>query len=354
MSPAPPFACTYSPQLPELLYDLECTIAITTYQAGKVIFLSAVDRHAVIQLPRTFQRAMGLAVEQERLAVATRDEVIVFHNSPELAKTYPRQPGQYDALYIPRLTYYTGQVDMHDLHWGGDKLWAVNTSFSCLVTLSDKYSWVPEWKPHFIDELVSEDRCHLNGMAMQAGRPRYVTALGTGNSLQAWRKTILNGGVLMDAETDGIILHNLPMPHSPLIYKDKLYCLLSATGEFIQVDTNERTYQVLKKVDGFIRGLSIHQDYVFIGISKLRQNSSTFKDLEITGSAQEAGLVIMHLPTCAIVAELKYRSSVDEIYDVTVLSNKRRPGILNTTSDTHRFALAIPGATFWADLNLSK
>jgi hypothetical protein len=40
ISPAPPFTCTYSPNVAELLIQLNCSLAITTFQAGKLIFLS--------------------------------------------------------------------------------------------------------------------------------------------------------------------------------------------------------------------------------------------------------------------------------------------------------------------------
>ncbi|MCB0685857.1 MAG: DUF4915 domain-containing protein, partial [Saprospiraceae bacterium] len=184
-SPLPPFSCTYSANLPELLSQLNCTIAISTYQAGKVVFISAKDEQHLVQLPRTFDRAMGLAINGKRMAVATRDEVIVLTNAPGLGVTYPKNPGIYDAFFVPQLTYFTGLVDIHDLHWGkDDKLWGVNTSFSCLVTMSDQFSWQPTWKPFFIDSMVSEDRCHLNGLAMDKGAPRYVTALGRQNSVQ--------------------------------------------------------------------------------------------------------------------------------------------------------------------------
>ena len=35
-----PFSCQFSPQVPELLLKLNCTIAISTYQAGKLVFIS--------------------------------------------------------------------------------------------------------------------------------------------------------------------------------------------------------------------------------------------------------------------------------------------------------------------------
>ena len=63
--------------------------------------------------------------------------------------------------------------------WGaGDELWVVNTRFSCLCTLDRSASFAPRWRPPFVTALEPTDRCHLNGLGMVDGRPRYVTALG--------------------------------------------------------------------------------------------------------------------------------------------------------------------------------
>ena len=100
-APAAPFTCTYSPNLPELLQQLGCTLALSTFQAGKVIFLSAVDEHRLIQLPRSFRRPMGLATDQHRLAIATQEEVLVLANDARMAPNYPPKPKTYDGLYLP-------------------------------------------------------------------------------------------------------------------------------------------------------------------------------------------------------------------------------------------------------------
>ncbi|MBK6484664.1 MAG: hypothetical protein KBF32_00085 [Chitinophagales bacterium] len=53
-SPVPsfaPFRCTFSPQLPELLLKLNCSIAITTYQAGKLVFISPADENICSAYP---------------------------------------------------------------------------------------------------------------------------------------------------------------------------------------------------------------------------------------------------------------------------------------------------------------
>ena len=87
-----------------------------------------------------------------------------------------------DACFITRSSHYSGMINLHDIAWGNDGLWVVNSSFSCLCTLDPDYSFVPRWQPYFISELMPEDRCHLNGMAVENNMPRYVTARGTGNT----------------------------------------------------------------------------------------------------------------------------------------------------------------------------
>lgn len=349
-----PFSCQYSPQIPELLMRLNCTISISTYQAGKLIFLSAKDENSLVQLPRHFEKLMGIAhdIKNDTLALACKEEVIVFSNSQELAKHYPKSPNKYDALYMPRLTYHTGPLDLHDLSFGenGD-LFGVNTLFSNIVKIDANYNFTPYWTPPFIDKLVSEDRCHLNGMAFVNGKPKYVTAFNNGNTIQSWRENITKSGILMDVESNEIILNGLAMPHSPRVFGNDLYVLLSATGELVKVDPATGKYDVVIKVDGFVRGMSLHKDYLFIGLSKLRENSSTFGKLDFAKSANQAGILVVHLPTGSIAGKISYLSSLDEIYDVHILPDKIRPNILNTKTPDHNTGIMTPEATFWAVTN---
>jgi uncharacterized protein DUF4915 len=83
----PPFGFTYTPEVADLLAQLGCSLAFSTYQAGKVVFLIAPAPGRLNQLPRTFNRPMGLAVSEGRLAVATYRTVEVLANCPSLAPT---------------------------------------------------------------------------------------------------------------------------------------------------------------------------------------------------------------------------------------------------------------------------
>lgn len=344
-----PFSCRYTPNVPELLNKLQISLVISTYQAGKVVFLSPVDDEKIIQLPRTLQKPMGIGIrDNDHLAVACLNEVITFKNSADLARTYPKSPGKYDALYMPRTTFHTGPLDIHDLEWTDKGLFGVNTLFSCVARISDDFNFEPYWMPPFIDKLVSEDRCHLNGMIMNNGLPAWATAFNRGNTMRSWREEVTDGGVLMEIPSGEIMATRLAMPHSPRLYDGRIYVLLSATGGLATVDMANGKVEEITRIKGFVRGMAKHGDFVFIGRSKLRKNSSTFAKLEIAKFSDISGITIVHLPTSAIVGEINYQMSVDEIYDVKVLPGKLRPNLMNTLTDDRNRALHTPQATYWA------
>lgn len=349
----PPFSCQVQGQVADILYQTGISLVLSTYQAGKVLLLSASEDGRLIQLPRTFNRAMGVAIDGDRMAIATKSEVVVLKNSRELAENYPKKRGVYDTMFLPMASYYTGYLDMHDLHFGEDGLYGVNTSFSCITKIDDQFSFRPIWQPPFIDSLISEDRCHLNGLAMVDNLPTYVSALGTGNTERSWRDSITNGGVIMHVPTSEVVVKGLGMPHAPRVYDGALYCLLSANQELVCVDTEKGTYDVVAHIPGFLRGMAKHGDYLFIGTSKIRTNSSSFGKLNIPQESSIAGLQILHLPSAQIVGTVSWLSSVDEIYDVQVLPQSRRPNILNTATGDHVKALLIPDKTYWSNLTES-
>jgi uncharacterized protein (TIGR03032 family) len=352
MTALPPFSLSYTPSLPELLTALDVSLALTTHQAGKLVLVSPAGADRLVQLPRNFTKALALGVDGDRMALATRSEVVVLRNAPSLGASYPKQPRTYDGFYAPRVTHHTGPLDIHGLAWGHqdgrEALWAVATVFSCLATLDASASLVPRWHPPFISRLEPDDRCHLNGMAMDGGAPAFVTALGQGDAARSWRAGLPRGGVLVHVPTREVLLTDLPMPHSPRLYDGRLYALFSATGEVVRIDPERRTFDVIRRLDGFVRGLAFAGDYLFVGLSRLRPTASAFKELEMSHKANQAGVVVLHLGTGAIVGTLEYKSSVDEIFDLAVLPGLRRPGVLGTHDETHQSAVVTPEKTYWA------
>ena len=343
----PPFACSFTPEVPDILHRLGCTLALTTYQAGKVIFMSPGEDN-LVQLARNFRRPMGLVVDEGRMAVATQHEVVVFEDAPALARTYPPKPDTYDALYLPRVRYHTGPLDLHDLAWDdAGRLWAVNTLFSCLSYVDGRSSFTAAWRPPFVRALAPEDRCHLNGLAMADGQPRYVTALGATDAPKAWRHDRLGGGVVVDVATGEVVVHGLAMSHSPRVIEGELYLLAAASGEVLQADPRNGSITVVNRVPGFARGLARYGDYLFVGISKIRKRH-VFGDLPVAQRTPRPGVVLLHLPSGRIAGMVQYHTACEEIYDVQVLPGVVRPNVVGVHSPLLAQAIHTPEGGYWA------
>jgi uncharacterized protein (TIGR03032 family) len=72
--------------------------------------------------------------------------------------------------------------------------------------VSDRHSCEPLWKTGFISQYIHENRCHLNGLAMVAGEAKYVTASSQSDVVDGWRDRRQNGGIVIDIESNDIIL----------------------------------------------------------------------------------------------------------------------------------------------------
>lgn len=343
----PPLTCSYTPGFSNVLHQLKSSIAISTYQAGKVIFISAKNERELIQFPRTFAKAMGIALHNNRLAVASKDRVTTYQNVPGNPHNYPKRPKTYDALFLPRSIYFTGELDIHDLQFTSRGLMAVNTRFSCISIINDQQSFIEVWRPSFITELKPGDCCHLNGMILQNEELLYATALGATNDDRGWRPNKAKGGVLIDARSQALVLQDLPMPHSPRLYREGLFVLLSATGELVRVDIANGKYEVVHRFNGFVRGMDRIGDVLFVGLSKLRTTSKAFGDLPIAAHSPWCGVAAFHLPTGKVLGELKYETSVEEIFEVRAMGGVMRPGILSIEKNEHEGVIVANDGVYW-------
>ena len=343
----PPFSSVYSPSLPAFLWENNLSIMLSTYQAGKLLILSASAPDKISMLPRHFAKPMGIAIDGDRMAIATKGEVTLLQQNAALARTYLAKPNTYDKLFVPRCTYHTGDLDIHDVHFGKDgEIWAVNTLFSSLVQINDQFSFTEKWRPFFIEESRPEDQCHLNGLAMEEGIPKYISALGKTTKGWAWKEDIISGGIVMDIPSNEIVATGLAMPHSPIIYNGKILVLESAGQRLTQIEPSSGKKEVICEVAGFNRGMKRFGDFLFIGRSKLRKESTTFSKLDF--KSESAGFVVVDLKRGNVVAELKFLSSVDEIYDLSLLKETKRPNVINTMTDLHRQCVITEDATYWS------
>lgn len=305
------------------------SIAVSTYQAGKLLLIGWNGRQVSLNA-RNFDQAMGLDIAGDSLALATRHSIHRFTNAAPLASDFdPAQPGRYDALYLHRASFYTGPLFVHDLGFAQDgELWFVNTRFSCLATLSGDYSFVPRWQPPFITELAPEDRCHLNGLAMRDGLPRTVTALGLSDTPRGWRENKVRGGVVLDIPSGEVLLGGLSMPHSPRWYRDRLWVLNSGAGELLRLEADGRT-ELVSALPAYLRGLAFAGQYALVGLCKIREKK-IFGGLPIEARVAElkCGVALVDIDTGKLTGLFEFTEGVEEIYDIRVLPNVRRPNLV--------------------------
>lgn len=261
------------------------------------------------------------------LAVGARRQVWFLPAAPDLA---PRlEPaGTHDSCFLTRGCHVTGEIYSHDLAWAGSDLWAVNTLFSCLCTLRGEFNFVPRWKPPFISALVAEDRCHLNGLALEAGRPRYVTALAECDTAAGWRPTKANSGCLIDVVSNQTVIRGLCMPHSPRVHDGKLWLLDSGHGRLSSADLGNARAEPVAHLPGYTRGLALHGHFAFVGLSRIRE-TSVFGDIPIAEDRQrlQCGVAVVDVRTGQQTAGVYFHGGVNEVFAVEVLPGARCPAI---------------------------
>jgi uncharacterized protein (TIGR03032 family) len=323
--------CSHSDSLPALLAQLRLSVLISTYQTGHLVVVSAAKGRLTLTFHQ-FERAMGIALKQGTIAICTRKEVWFLRNAPDIAAKL-QHSGQHDACFLARTSHFTDDIHAHEATWvegeaagaraRASEFWIVNTLFSCLCALHPHYSFAPRWRPPFISALRPEDRCHLNGLAVVDGKPRYVTAFAETDTPSGWRALKHNGGCLIDVPIGRVVARGLSLPHSPRVEGNQVFFLHSGRGELAVGDPKTGEVTPVAPVPGISRGLAIHGGYAFVGLSKARP---TLEGVPVVAERDKlrCGLWVVDLRTGAIAAHLEFCTGVEEIFDVQVL-----PGIVS-------------------------
>jgi len=315
----------YSRHFVEWVQQQQVSLALTTYQTNRLCLIGVQPNGEICTPVWELERPMGLYATTERFYLATRYQIWRFENVLENGELLQEK---YDRLYIPRVAHTTGDLDIHDLVADDlGNLIFVNTEYSCLATLDPQHSFAPIWKPSFISKLAPEDRCHLNGLAVVNGFPRYVTAISRSDVASGWRHRRQDGGVVIDIQTDEIIASGLSMPHSPRWYHNKLWILNSGTGDFGYIENGE--FVPITFCPGYARGLSFIGDFAVVGLSQPRDYHFSglliAERLEQKQAQARCGILIINLNTGDIIEWLDMDNEATELYDVAILPQVRCP-----------------------------
>lgn len=374
------FSCSYTTNLPALFSQLNFSVAFTSYQAGRLMVVRSDGEKLDINF-KSFPRPMGLATTKNSLTLGTFTQVIKFQRDDRLLRqikkplpgieddiTAPRlkdaskknddgdedsqerykslhEPvdARVDACFITRSTHHTGMINIHDIAWGEQGLWAVNSSFSCLATLEPDYSFVPRWKPPFISALAPEDRCHLNGMAMEGGKPAYVTTFSKFDEPSRWRKSDHFDGTLIDVQSNEIVADGLTMPHSPRCYRGKVYFCDSGHGRINCYDPMNGSVETLVELPGYSRGMDFFGSIMVVGLSRVRQ-TNVARPAPVGQKFQEtwSGVWLINLEDSSVIGSIRFTGNVDQIYDVSVVDHCAFPEIIEPSHPRMRNHFCYP------------
>lgn len=342
--PLPELAIHGSRQWVSWQAEQRISLAFSTYQSSKLFLIGLKADGQLSVFERTFAHCMGLTAFGDSLLLSSQYQIWRLNNLlPPGAVT----PDGFDRCYVPNVAWVTGDVDTHDLGLLADgRPVFVNTLFSCLATVDEASSFRPLWHPPFISKLAPEDRCHLNGMAMDADKPRFVTAVSRTDIHEGWRDHRTDGGVVIDVASSEILCAGLSMPHSPRWYRERLWLLNSGHGEFGYVDTKEGRFVPVAFCPGYARGLAFHGDFALIGLSRPRE-SRTFQGLPMDARMQAEGIQprcaiqVVDLRSGAVVHTLSIEGVVAELYDVAVLPGVRQPSAIGLKTDEIRRTILV-------------
>ncbi|MSR54676.1 MAG: TIGR03032 family protein [Gemmataceae bacterium] len=313
----------------------QVSLAFSTYQAGKVFLLGRKPDHQIAVFERTLDRCMGLCATDDGFWLSSKYQIWRFENA--------LKPGQshqgHDKLYIPRIGYTTGDLDVHDIVVeSSGRIVFVNSSFGCLGTFSPTNSFTPLWQPPFLSKLTPEDRCHLNGLALEDGRCKYVTVVSRSDIVDGWRSRRHDGGCVLEVPTGEVIASGLSMPHSPRVHQGQLYVHDSGNGYFCRVNRANGSVDRIAFCPGYLRGLAFSGNFAIVGLSGPRRDktfSGLALDQELAKRDAEAwcGIQIIELVTGNVVEWVRLTGLVSELYDVVTLKGVVRPMLLGFKSN---------------------
>jgi uncharacterized protein (TIGR03032 family) len=328
-----------SSRFSDWLASVNAGLSLTTYQAGRLFFIGRKADGGVRAHERLIEQCQGLWTDGQTLWTSGLYMLWRFENALRPGEITPTGA---DRKFVPREGRVVGRIDIHDIGLGEidgvrQPIFA-NTLYNCLATISETASFRALWRPKFVTALVPEDRCHLNGLAMDGARPAFVTAVSRSDVADGWRDRRHDGGILIDVASSEIVASGFSMPHSPRLYDGKLWLLNSGTGEFGTVDPASGKFTSVCFCPGYARGLAFIGRHAVIGLSQPR-HGQTFSGLALDErlSAKDAvarcGVLVVDIDTGNAVEWLRFGHTITELYDVAVLPGARAAEAIGFRND---------------------
>lgn len=336
------------PNWAALQQQLGFSVIMGTRSMGDLLVLSVPNSDSVNFHVVQFPLCMGMDIQGDHLAVACQTDIRLFHDlmvHPDIQST------TYQKCYSPRSIHFTGDLDVHELKFKRDGApLFVASNYSCLGELSDTHSFKPVWQPKFIKQLLPVDACHLNGLCMDNGEPKYVSLFAPTAEPEGWRNMPFNAGMLWSVQEQEPVCADLVQPHSPRLHQGELYVLNSGAGEIGRVDLKTGKFDSIAFVGGYGRGLSFVGDYAVFGISKPRHNAyiknfPLHDRLRALGEVDRCQLIAVNLKTGDVIQAVTFEGAARELFDTVVIPDCRHGVVMNLDEAQHPHLVVLESVT---------
>jgi predicted secreted protein len=253
------------------------SLAISSYQTGRVYLVGSDREGRVSFFERIFERAMGIVGNAQRIylgglyqLVALRERAAPERGDPRQVRQVlrpaqradDRRPGHPRARHPQRRAR---GVRQHQVFVPG--------------RTEPDAQLQADLEADFISKLAPEDRCHLNGLAMVDGKPKYVTAVCKSDAVDGWRDRRMSGGVVIDVENRrDRVRRPVDAAFAALGQRQSCGCSTRARAPGLR-GFRDKAFVPSAWFPGFLRGLSIVGNVAAVGLSKPR--NQRFEGLQL-------------------------------------------------------------------------
>ncbi len=299
------------------------TLAVTTYNSGKLALFSTLGGRLASCILK-LARPMGLAFDGGQLAVAAREQILIWRadgGEPSASETPPT------AVFALEAIHATGRVDAHDLAYDARGLCFANTRFNCVARPSLRAHFRRSWQPAFMTTAQRRDCCHLNGVGVRGRRVTMATAFCTSDRPGGWRSADrFTSGVVIDVRRNRVVVTGLCMPHSPRWDGQRWWLCNSGEGTLCTFDPHNGRCEPVSALPGFTRGLCFAAGRAVVGLSRIRRrhilDSPPVRERH---PAMRSGVWLVDPVTGRATGALEFVRGGRETYDAAFLPGVLRP-----------------------------
>lgn len=176
-----------------------------------------------------------------------------------------------------------------------------------------------DYLPSFIPDGL--DNCmQLNSLCRDSANAFYLTCFSAIKSdFKPWKDSVgpLNKGGIIRHTDDQVIVNNLTCPHSVRIKDNRLFYCNSGFGEIRSCNLDGSDDTLILTVDGFTRGLIIHDDFIFVGLSRVQEGKNQYAP-GLSPQSSKCGIVTIDRHTGEVVNTLEWSKGA-QIFDIQLI-----------------------------------